>query len=497
MLLNAPIVSSLMLVLAGEVAAQGQPVDVFWSDRWNSAYHRFQDLDQNGSYLDAGEVSFAVDPSSWASFPASGFRATEEDGYLVGYWLVEFEDLIARGVDLDGDGTFGAGEISVYRDSGALDGESWPQDLDITDDGAVWWVAGLIIDHPQNGISRLVDLNGDGDAADEGEQMVMVDGTGTPTIEHDGGTAPIVDPWSFRNIAAAGNGVIAFASSDDNQALYRFEDLNGDRDVVDPDESILFLNATGADPALPVNPDFVDGTLPSLLNQAGYYTFLSYIASDIEDGQRVFYLGTSANGASETRYTNVDGVGINFLIFRAVDNNGDRDINDAGEVTVFFDGNQINGDPPLVTLRGLDALDGRVYAAEITPYPILFPGDDGNAWIHRFEDLDGDGDARDTDERQLGLFDLQIHGPGPLFPVHSEYTDLIADPWDFSVAPRNLLATCAGDINDDGVVDFSDMLQVLADWGPCGGACSGDVNDDNIVDLSDLLTVLVSWGPCG
>ena len=482
----------LALPICSQALAQGQPADVYWADRWNSAYHHFSDVDRDGSFLGEGEVSFAVDPSSPASFPASAFRMTVEDGQRVGYWIVEFEDTIASGVDLNCDGIFsGPGEITAFRDSGALDGESWPQSLDITDDGAVWWTAGLVIANPQNGLSRLEDLNGDGDAADPGEQVVMVDGTGSHSVRHDEGTSLIEAPWSFRDIAAAGNGVIAFVSVGD-EAHYRFEDLNRDGDVLDDGESILLLNATGVHPDLPMNPDFASGALPSLLNQAGYHVYLSYIASAVENGERVFYFGTSANGAVESKYTNVDGVGINFLIFKGVDGNGDRDVNDAGEVTIFFDGNQIDGDPPLLSLRGLDVLDGGlVYAAEIKPYPIVVPGEEGNTWIHRFEDVNGDGDARDAGEQQFGLFDLQIHGPSELFPVASDFTDLIADPWDFSVVPHTPPFAPA-DIDQNGTVDTIDLVIVLTSWGQCNG-CPADINGDGAVNTLDLLAVILNW----
>jgi hypothetical protein len=54
---------------------------------------------------------------------------------------------------------------------------------------------------------------------------------------------------------------------------------------------------------------------------------------------------------------------------------------------------------------------------------------------------------------------------------------------------------CLPDATGDGlVVDVSDLLQVLADWGNAGGP--SDVNYDGTVDVSDLLAVLAAWGPC-
>ncbi len=55
---------------------------------------------------------------------------------------------------------------------------------------------------------------------------------------------------------------------------------------------------------------------------------------------------------------------------------------------------------------------------------------------------------------------------------------------------------CPGDLNSDGVVDVSDLLILLGDWGACSGACPGDLNDDGVVDVSDLLILLGNWGSC-
>jgi hypothetical protein len=56
---------------------------------------------------------------------------------------------------------------------------------------------------------------------------------------------------------------------------------------------------------------------------------------------------------------------------------------------------------------------------------------------------------------------------------------------------------CApADLNCDGVVDVSDLLLLLAAWGPCpeNQDCPGDLDGDGAVDVSDLLILLANWG---
>ena len=57
-----------------------------------------------------------------------------------------------------------------------------------------------------------------------------------------------------------------------------------------------------------------------------------------------------------------------------------------------------------------------------------------------------------------------------------------------------------GEVCDDGedgngVIDVSDLLVLLANWGPCPtGSCAADLNDDGSIDVSDLLMLLGNWG---
>ena len=50
-----------------------------------------------------------------------------------------------------------------------------------------------------------------------------------------------------------------------------------------------------------------------------------------------------------------------------------------------------------------------------------------------------------------------------------------------------------GDLDGDGLVDFRDLLQLLAAWGPCEGECVEDLDGNREVDFADLLILLSHW----
>ena len=56
-------------------------------------------------------------------------------------------------------------------------------------------------------------------------------------------------------------------------------------------------------------------------------------------------------------------------------------------------------------------------------------------------------------------------------------------------------APCNEDFNADGQVNVTDLLALLAAWGPCLG-CIEDSNGDGSVNVTDLLALLAAWGAC-
>ena len=53
---------------------------------------------------------------------------------------------------------------------------------------------------------------------------------------------------------------------------------------------------------------------------------------------------------------------------------------------------------------------------------------------------------------------------------------------------------CDGDVNDDGVVDGTDLAEILAYWGQASDV--RDLDGDGIVGAPDLTIVLGGWGAC-
>ncbi|MEC7195660.1 MAG: hypothetical protein VXW23_01625, partial [Planctomycetota bacterium] len=54
---------------------------------------------------------------------------------------------------------------------------------------------------------------------------------------------------------------------------------------------------------------------------------------------------------------------------------------------------------------------------------------------------------------------------------------------------------CPEDLDNNGAVDFNDILSLLAAWGPCG-TCDEDIDENGTVDFADLLVMLAAYGDC-
>jgi DNA-binding beta-propeller fold protein YncE len=74
--------------------------------------------------------------------------------------------------------------------------------------------------------------------------------------------------------------------------------------------------------------------------------------------------------------------------------------------------------------------------------------------------------------------------------------DAGSDPADPHSTPKNPCPHLNGDLNGDCVIDGTDLLILLSEWGKCGDPddCPADLNGDGVVDGGDLLILLANWG---
>ena len=92
-----------------------------------------------------------------------------------------------------------------------------------------------------------------------------------------------------------------------------------------------------------------------------------------------------------------------------------------------------------------------------------------------------------TIEGTIGQPDPGVAGGGGGFTVAGGF-------WTGGGATQS---PCPSDLTGDGEVGFQDVVQILNDWGPCGGGdCDSDLDNNGVVGFTDLLLVLNDYGPC-
>ena len=118
----------------------------------------------------------------------------------------------------------------------------------------------------------------------------------------------------------------------------------------------------------------------------------------------------------------------------------------------------------------------------------VFPQDGYDCAGDCLFDVDGD-EICDADEV-----------PGCLEPDACNYNSLATDPGDCIYPLEGYdcqgVSLCPLDLNNNGLIEVSDLLIILSDFG-CTTGCIGDVNGDGVVTVSDILNILSSFGePC-
>ena len=84
--------------------------------------------------------------------------------------------------------------------------------------------------------------------------------------------------------------------------------------------------------------------------------------------------------------------------------------------------------------------------------------------------------------------------PGALRGV--DFAAIDGDQFFSATGPDVCGSVCLGDLNDDKVVDSSDMGGLLGAFGPCAPGTPGDFNEDLVIDSADLGSMLGVFGAC-
>lgn len=212
---------------------------VVMGDQLNQVIYLFRDLNGDGDALDAGESRVAAGAGNAAgiafAFPTGA--AFDDLGrlYIVNASNSFGDDAVYRLVDLNNDGDFmDAGEITVYVGPGAFGGTRTnysPQEIFFV--GSTLFLRNSNGSAPsQFGIFKAIDLNNDGDADDPGE-FTYYGHTAGSGIASTAGFAAEPDRFhegSIYDLQLATGGV---------DQLVRLTDRNNDGDALDPGEAVL------------------------------------------------------------------------------------------------------------------------------------------------------------------------------------------------------------------------------------------------------------------
>lgn len=283
---------------------------VYVCDSTHDRVLRFWDRDGSGAveFEATGEIQVLYDDSSLGpdlSVPSHLQLDAEGRLYLLDGGTLDAV-LVLRDANEDGDWN-DEGELNVFYDgSGAGPRLMTPNTMLLVPDGSL-----LISDDGSNArrIVRLVDLNGDGDALDEAEGVIVYDSSAT-------GPVLLEDPESL----ALGSEGELYVGDSNLGAVARLVDRDGNGDFLGDDEASVFFQSSGK---------LLLADIDALVAAPGGEIY----ACDEDSG----------------------------LILRLMDVNGDGDAEDPAEATPFVDSPQLGAPKDMLLLPdgGLLIADNR------------------------------------------------------------------------------------------------------------------------------------------
>lgn len=326
---------------------------------------------------------------------------------------------VFRGWDANGNHIVETSERVEFCDAGTLLGVG--RVLEVSIDETRLGRVRVYFAVEDGGLVVAEDLDGDGVAQSPGELRVALGASSLRSVPGANATVTM-DYRAFERIAssrrASGNARLLGWEAND-LCVYELEDLNGDGDYADLSERRNLFNAAAvlqsANTYAPVrsgwelNADVATGVLPSAFDTRRLTASLGAIAFTTQPiavnpaGHAYYFASTLTDDLTGTTRSG--------LIYRGIDSNADGDVNDAGEVSLFYDPRRASSIRyPIrrvldVVADGLDFIvlqDNGPLAANNRPLP--------TCW--KLRDLNLDGDAMDAGEATL-LFTARKNDPLP------------------------------------------------------------------------------------
>lgn len=428
--------------------------------------------------------------------PGPGLLPPVEVGPVT-YIVDQTNDAIYAGVDLNDDGDINdLDEITVYYDdSSAGENLATPRFIACGPDGVLY-----VGDSNGDFILRLVDVNQDGDANDLDESNIYFD--------FNSGAAPL---QAINNMVFDSDGYLIFSdngtSSSTERVVGRIKDLNGDGVCLSVDGEVTYLYRSGVTTGLTIERPSGLVILPGgTVLVSDYESDHIYELADIDGdgaansaGEQIPWflsdpsglelnfaesiaLGPEINGVSPLY---VNGGPVLDAIYQMTDLDGDGQILNPGETSVFWDTSQADGLIPGVAFRLAVDAEGSVFVCDGGQSTANV-----NDQILRLKDENADGDANDSGEAQVFLDNSNQSGISFSFIIGLAFE-----------IPENTGPVYThfvrGDCNNDGGGDIADAIYLLAILFPgttgapdyvCADACDG--NDDESLDIADAITIL-------
>ncbi|MEO0645176.1 MAG: hypothetical protein AAFZ17_03305 [Cyanobacteria bacterium J06650_10] len=370
---------------------------VFYGDGDTDSVYRLRDRNQDGDALDAGEATIWFAPTDGLPTPNGVAEGSDGAIYIVNAGTRSTPaDVVYRTVDLNGDGDAqDQGESSIWLDLATLNPSSSAFDIEFI--GDVAYISDLV-GGDDDVVYRVEDLDGSG-TIETNEASVFI---------QDGNEFGV--PLDF-GIAVDGQNVYVWESLDFGgpQSIYRLRDRNGTGTIDAANEAFEIWNTD----ALPTGFDSFNG-------------FAIAVGPERE-------LVVTSNGFD----------GENNL-FRLVDSNGDGDYFDSGKTIVYLS-QSVNGTTP----ERARAVEYAIAPGDVPPPDnSFFFSLDRNSSIGRNEDII-QFDGKDS-------FSILFDGSKlKLNQVSIDAFDIVDDNVILMSFDRSIKLNGLGRVDDSDIVKFT------------------------------------------